>query len=285
MFKKLKFRNLTIGRKYGVMLIIIFLFIATSTTIVSTLIINMGSNIDELDRRGERTADMMEMGSLIRGKSIRIVSYINYPEPALIDEYEERSERFNELQSEIASSMRSDEQRELFNQIIENDEELNDMFLNKIVPAVNDGDLTGANTYGGLANVLRSDTVILLEELSETVKEEQREAITVAYSSQELMLIIQITSMAASIIIGSLLVIFISRAVSRNLNRVVEVSNRIANGDLSVEEISYKGNDEIGQLAKSMNTMRNSLRKIIQQVSDVSETVSSQSEELTQSVN
>ena len=152
MLKKLRFQNFSIGWKYGVMLIIIFLLFAASTTVVSMLIINMGDHVEELEQRGERTVDIMEMGSLIRGKSIRIVSYISYPDPALIEEYEERSVRFNELQSEIASNMSSDEQRELFNQVIKNDEELNEMFLNTIVPAVNDGDLTGANTYGGLEN-------------------------------------------------------------------------------------------------------------------------------------
>ncbi|GAE92049.1 hypothetical protein JCM21714_1027 [Gracilibacillus boraciitolerans JCM 21714] len=55
--------------------------------------------------------------------------------------------------------------------------------------------------------------------------------------------------------------------IAKNLKQVVAVSNQIADGNLQVETIDYQGKDEIGQLAKAMNTMAANLRQIIERVS------------------
>ncbi len=72
------------------------------------------------------------------------------------------------------------------------------------------------------------------------------------------------------------------------LKALPEISKRmklLADGDLSQEILTTKANDEVGQLVVSTNQMNVKLRELLQRISTVSETVSSQSEELTQSAN
>ncbi|WP_106495962.1 methyl-accepting chemotaxis protein [Lentibacillus sp. Marseille-P4043] len=285
MFKKLKFKNFNIGKKYGLVLILVFILFGVSTAVSTVLINEIGDNVDEMERKGDSQILITQMGSLTRSKSIRVVSYLQEEDSKLIDEYEERRKEFNSNEAEIRKRMDSKDQLELFDQIVANDKEMNDLFTENIVNAVSNGNMRSATDYISQVNELRAETVDLLEELRTTVNEERNAAITQTEDSQSMTLIVQLVSMVASIIIGGVLVFFISRIVSRNLNKVVGVSNKIADGDLSVEMIDYDGKDEIGRLAESVNTMSTNLRDVIQQVSKVSETVSSQSEELTQSAN
>ena len=57
--------------------------------------------------------------------------------------------------------------------------------------------------------------------------------------------------------------------------------NESLTGDLSIEDVIIKGNDESGQLATSFNVMKNHLHGLVMQVSQSSEQVAASSEELT----
>ncbi len=133
------------------------------------------------------------------------------------------------------------------------------------------------------SSVIRSENVDVLEDLREIVNEQRDTAIKKVNSSQELIIYVLLGAMIASIIFGVILIFVISRTISHNLNKVVQASDQIADGNLAVGTIDYHGNDEIGHLDSSINTMSRNLRDIIYQVNEVSETVSSHSEELTQS--
>nr|WP_239585408.1 HAMP domain-containing methyl-accepting chemotaxis protein [Amphibacillus cookii] len=89
--------------------------------------------------------------------------------------------------------------------------------------------------------------------------------------------------MLVSFLIGLILVILISRHVSKHLRSVVNISDRIATGDLNVELIDYQGKDEIGRLSSSINQMRTQLITMINQIKQTSQLVDRQSEQLYQS--
>ncbi|SFJ52652.1 methyl-accepting chemotaxis protein [Halobacillus dabanensis] len=282
---KQKLRNLSIAWKYGLTLIVVFVLFGISTVVVTTLITSIGDDIDALERRGDRALKITEMGSLTRSKSIRVIDYVRTPEQIYIDEFEKRRENFNTLEADIRSKMDSEKELALFDQIVAMDKEMNDVFMEQIVPAVQNGETEAADSLLQDSNTIRSETVDLLAELRTVVNDQRANAIIKAKKDQQLTLLILLASVGISVLIGGLLVYFISRMVTRNLHEVVDVSNQIADGNLSIQAIEYDGKDEIGQLAQSINTMSTNLKEMISQISEVSETVSSQSEELTQSAN
>ncbi|MGP4105638.1 methyl-accepting chemotaxis protein [Virgibacillus sp. L01] len=77
----------------------------------------------------------------------------------------------------------------------------------------------------------------------------------------------------------------ITRKITKPIKIVMERMKLIANGDLTQEPLETKSRDEVGQLATATNDMNNSMRDLLNQINKVSETVSAQSEELTQSAN
>ncbi|HLS09189.1 methyl-accepting chemotaxis protein [Lentibacillus sp.] len=285
MFRKFKFRSVKIGWKYGFILILIFVMIGVSTAVVSKLIDDIGDDVDVLAEEGDRAIALTEMGSLIRSKGIRIANYLQEPDSEIIEEYDQQRETLDTLKSEMEPLMNTPEQQDLFEKVVANDERMDEMFHEYIITAIDNDKPMTAGDYVTQADNMRTKTIDLLEDLRTIVNEERDASVANVIDNQQLTYIVQVALILTSIIIGGLLAYWASRRVSRNLHKVVMVSSRIADGDLTVKPIDYKGDDEIGKLASSVNQMSKNLRNIIQQVSNVSETVSGQSDDLTHSAN
>lgn len=73
------------------------------------------------------------------------------------------------------------------------------------------------------------------------------------------------------------------RMIADPIKRVMERMKLLAEGDLSQEALESNSEDEVGHLVGAANEMNENLRDLLTQISAVSERVSSQSEELTQS--
>ena len=87
---------------------------------------------------------------------------------------------------------------------------------------------------------------------------------------------------AGFVILAALLVWFLSGKFVRPIIGVRNQAVWVARGDLQVEKLPYETqNDEIGELARSFNSMVGSLRDLVRQVQDQSQHVAASSEELT----
>ncbi|MDA1476207.1 methyl-accepting chemotaxis protein TlpB [Bacillus changyiensis] len=85
-----------------------------------------------------------------------------------------------------------------------------------------------------------------------------------------------------AMLLGSILIYFIIRGISKPLNQLVTSAKQISNGDLT-QKIEVRSKDEIGQLATSFNDMAESLRTLIGTIQESVANVASSSEELTAS--
>ncbi|WP_244853403.1 methyl-accepting chemotaxis protein [Ornithinibacillus bavariensis] len=86
-------------------------------------------------------------------------------------------------------------------------------------------------------------------------------------------------------VILMIVVFILIKQMLKAIPHITERMKLLASGDLSQEELQTKSNDEIGQLVQSINKMNLSIRDLLYKISLVSDTVSTQSEELTQSAN
>ncbi|WP_174879769.1 methyl-accepting chemotaxis protein, partial [Metabacillus niabensis] len=83
----------------------------------------------------------------------------------------------------------------------------------------------------------------------------------------------------ASLIIGAIIIFFIIQSILKPIRTLVTSTNRISQGDLTVE-INTSSNDELGQLSKSFKQMVDHLRAVVLNLRSASERVSASSEEL-----
>ncbi|WP_077624599.1 methyl-accepting chemotaxis protein [Sediminibacillus massiliensis] len=85
------------------------------------------------------------------------------------------------------------------------------------------------------------------------------------------------------IVLGVVIALVTARKISNPIIAVKDRMYAISEGDLSQPPLESNSKDEIGQLVASTNLMNDFMRQLLLQINTVSETVSSQSEELTQS--
>lgn len=87
------------------------------------------------------------------------------------------------------------------------------------------------------------------------------------------------------IIFGIIFSLLITTRITKPIQLVMQRMNKIADGDLSNPPLSTDLQDETGQLIIASNKMSKNMRDLLSRIQTASETVSSQSEELTQFAN
>jgi len=127
-----------------------------------------------------------------------------------------------------------------------------------------------------IAEKLMVDTVVFLTERMD-LRTEQNKALA---DSIERVIIILDAIILVCAIAGST---WLMRRISRPLADVVAAAHDIADGDLQVKQIAYRGNDEIADLLKAFTHMAKNLQDIVTQVSRSAEQVAAASEQLTAS--
>ncbi|WP_050461973.1 methyl-accepting chemotaxis protein [Herbaspirillum autotrophicum] len=85
--------------------------------------------------------------------------------------------------------------------------------------------------------------------------------------------------MAACIVIGLIMAVWVARIVSRPLQAAVDVAQRVADGDLTAD-IRSDSKDETGQLMASLKAMNDSLLKIVTEVRQGTDTIATASNEI-----
>lgn len=82
-----------------------------------------------------------------------------------------------------------------------------------------------------------------------------------------------------SVLLGIAIAIFITRSITQPIGKAVDVSNKLSDGDLTVD-IEVTGKDETGQLLTAMKNMVEKLKEIVGDVKVAADNVASGSQQL-----
>lgn len=90
-------------------------------------------------------------------------------------------------------------------------------------------------------------------------------------------------ALVACLIVSIFFMIHIQRRIVKPLHKINDIVTVIANGDLTIKDIQYASQDEIGQLARSVDTMKNNIKQLIYKLQQNAEKLSASAEELSAS--
>ena len=82
---------------------------------------------------------------------------------------------------------------------------------------------------------------------------------------------IAVIGITVLIFIGGVFTLFMTRQITRPLNALAKNAERIAAGELTVEPLHYKGNDEIGALNTAFTKMAQQLKELLTSISVASD--------------
>lgn len=80
-----------------------------------------------------------------------------------------------------------------------------------------------------------------------------------------------------------LFVYFFTKRINSSLSKTIKLADNIAKGNLKVDNLDLKRNDEISYLADSLNEMKNSIKNMILNINNIASNLTTSSEELSTS--
>ncbi|MCR6635885.1 methyl-accepting chemotaxis protein [Devosia sp.] len=118
------------------------------------------------------------------------------------------------------------------------------------------------------ANAIRLEAVAILDTMIQTNRDALRDGVLQANATYQNSMMLLLGLLVGSAIIAGVAATWIVLGISRGLNRVKQVVNGVAIGDLD-QRVEIKSNDEIKDLVDTVNVMTDNLRasaKVVDQV-------------------
>ena len=230
--------------------------------------------------------DRVEKINLVRGmlevtKDIEIanLAYLIIGNDESLAAYEESLAQFNKLSTQLKSLLNTEKGKKLLDEIDQYSTQYIDLAQKTIF-------LKKANNLKYMDDITK-EAPLIMQSISNKAEEmiiyQTNELNNARNQTMDEVKGIQFGLVILSIIallLGAGIAFYISRIISNPVRKIAIAADKIADGDLTQEEIQIKNKDEIGDLAHAFNNMTFNLRQVIQQINSSSEQVAASSEEL-----
>jgi len=277
----------SIGKKYGSVFIFIMVIFLGSFVYLSTVLNNLARAIDQAEEKSDYAIMISDMGSTFRQKYIIITDYITEPKPELLALYKKESENFNASAGKLKSNVASEEEKALYNAIINTDKHMDKVWEDEILATVEDfkqkGEQVDIFTQISLANkaeTIRDMNIDKLNSLRTIILDDRTKIMKKTHSSIASMVQNTFMIMIIAFVISSIAMYFVSRNISRGLKDVVAYCKKLAAGELNVKALEAKSKDEVGQIIAAMNQLSGNLKASISSILSSSDQVNEMSRNL-----
>lgn len=272
-------RNIPISGKYLAVFVSTIILFGIATFLVYMQLTKAKNDVDEIIEISRITEMMTELALITEKQDSAINSYIIVGHASYVDQFKDLQQQAKAIIDELDGKFPEEEQY-YFDIIKESNQVINDVFLNDMINETRELSITAMQMDIGSK---KSRMVSYINTINDTLKELEKESIKNVNQSMNNSIQSLIWINTISIVLGFILLIIIGRYISRNLKKVVETTNIIASGDLTLEPLAYAGKDEIGQLSNSVNQLQANIRNIVSKVADASKAIAQSSELLMQS--
>jgi len=277
--------------KIGVKLITGFIIVAIIAGVIGAVgVINLQKINDADDRLYKTmTAPLGEMILIVESYQrmrVNIKDILIATTDEEIADYEGRivlrNQEFDTTIISFEKTLFTDRGKELVLSIKDN-KVMYDALVVEVIKYCKSGDLVAAKTLlNGEGNTLRTEIEDALNELMDTkvsaAKETAQDNATTANTAIVTMFII----LAVGVLISILLGVFLANLIKKPINKLLNASMEIANGNLDIE-IDVNTKDEIGNLAKAFNAMTRNVNEVMSNINSASEQVASGSRQVSES--
>ncbi|HWV21696.1 MAG TPA: methyl-accepting chemotaxis protein [Devosia sp.] len=145
--------------------------------------------------------------------------------------------------------------------------------------ALANGDYRASELANGAAREARLVSVAALDAIIELNDTQMRQANADADALYQQSRMLLIALLAGSALIAGIAATWIVVAISRALSSAVRLANEVAGGDLNATAV-IRGNDEVGDLIKALNSMTAKLREVVAEVTAATRNVAAGSQEM-----
>lgn len=278
-----KFNDLRIGLKYIAVFIVVIFAFTFSGSMVFKQIQDVEKSTEQLATYSQQVNDMSQLTSLIQLKDVQISDFLLTEDSTYIEQFSIYEAELTALIDEIEPQLETEEEVSLLDNLKRNDSSINNTFHTNIVSSIENDNALMARSMRETTYRFRSENIEFVNQLLALNTERQEATVAdvsdQAFSTRMFLSVANLSAMA----IGIVLIILVSRKISKELKRVVKTTTEVAGGNLLVPSVDYVGKDEVGQLAEAINLLKGNMHNILTKISEASDSLTNQSIELNQS--
>ncbi|WLR54439.1 methyl-accepting chemotaxis protein [Mesobacillus subterraneus] len=233
-----------------------------------------------IDERMEKLNLIVEMKDAIMREQLALQKYMANGDGESLIEFEGAVEDFDKSSKKYLSSEKSAEGKKVGEKLVAAEAQYYEMASEAFL-LIRDEQMVKVRL---LMQEKGNPLIFSLNSAAEDAIEYQQDALestseALSGNVQKVAMLIIVLS-AAAFVIGIFIALQISRMISKPVQLVSQAAKQVAQGNLAVEKMNVKNNDEIGELAAAFNEMTSNLRELIFKVSSTSEQVAASAEEM-----
>lgn len=249
-----------------------------SSIVCNTLIFQMNGNVDRIiNRETKQMIDAANLNLLVTQINSNIRGYLLTADAEQKQRALERLAGLDELKKRVMEAVNDGEIKDKLNEL----EYWSAMITGRLIPAYESGNKELATTI--LNQELLPITRMVQEGmdtyLDQKVEDVSRLGAQTVQRGQQAFVTTAVFSTGA-VILGILIAFYLTEPIVKPILRLRERVRQLASGDLRVEKMEVRSQDEVGQLARDFNMMADNLKRLVEQLSLHAEQVASSSQQL-----
>lgn len=276
--------KLTLGMKTIGFFLLVVLVSAVGSGITVYKMSQVSNELQAIQTRSLPTlmkTNQVAFNAVVETSSIR--GFLLNGKQEMFDSYKQASNDNEKLEKELLAMAVNEEGKKLLTELKALDDNYTIIAEQKVVPLKRAGKeqealqvATNELTPAGQALIKKA------EEYSSYREKQVQETFADVMDSMSFTKTLTNSVSIFSVILGITIGFFSSRAITRPVQRLLQIAQQIAAGNLN-QQVEVQRNDEIGDLQKAFKTMIANLREVVRNVQVNAEQVAASSEELTAS--
>ncbi|MGE6514925.1 methyl-accepting chemotaxis protein [Lysinibacillus sphaericus] len=264
-------------------LIVIFVLVGTIGLNFKQLNSVNSTYRDLLEEQTTKSISIQELKAIAKQEIVSMRGYLLLGDKQNLQNNKDSRDEFKQKSDDLMASLESQKSIELLEAIIKSEENVQ-QFADRMFTLKNDGQ---TEQYEKLDSTQGRLIIKQFDERVENLANYQKEFVDskITATSKEIQSIkFQMILLGGFAVVISLIIAMVMGSIiSRPINGMAKAAKKIAEGDLTAEQIRIKNRDEVGDLALAFNQMAQNLKDVITNVRQNTVQVSASAAELTAS--
>lgn len=273
-----------IGSKLNLAFIALIILMLISTVISFISLSNIESKVDEaLNNRVQQIKLVDDIRINLGMQGLYARALIIDPTDANEKNLRTYAEALDQNLADLEHLIQTQEMIDLRNIMLTHNDNFN-TYMEELIVTVNQGNFELANII--VTGELQDANVSILAEATKMLEFQDSQLVEITEDNESTITIsktVALSMLVLSVLVGVFIIILVRNIITRPLGRLMTGATAIAKGDLTQENLNLTAADEIGQLGRIFDDMKQSLRSLIGGIQSNAEHLSAAAEELSAS--
>ncbi|SJZ30714.1 methyl-accepting chemotaxis protein [Selenihalanaerobacter shriftii] len=285
-FNKLKFKY-----KLIVSFLIVILIFLSGFSMNLFFLNEMKDNFDTLKTAGNNMYYVLKLSNLVRAKYIDAIDLSNNDERGVVH-FNRHEKEIQTIANKLKKVLNTKREKNLFRELMERNVPFNKIFEEELIPVYRIKNGKEVPDYNGIVNFsvpmtaienTRDDLIYASNMLNSIFTKRRQNSVKTFSQNVNWIYTSSIPLFIVTLLISIIVVTILEKNLVNTLQKLVDFSHELAAGNLKVDKLEVKTEDRIGELAKAFNLMVDNLSKLINNIKNTADRVTTFSKKLSTS--